>query len=105
MRDTHGNLVRKAWPYEYWVDKGRFIDAVIAGLTEEQQTAMNANPKVTMAIAYLPGSDLDILHPRVAAFLALAGTTVNGIMERMGLEFPPDPTEQPEEPGVLTMED
>lgn len=92
MKDHNGDLTRKAYPFEFWVNKTAFIEAVLSGMSNEQIAAMNNDPKVTIAISLLPGDELDILDAKVAAFLAMAGTDVNMIMEKMGLEFPPDPT-------------
>ncbi len=102
MKDQNGYLTRRAYPFEHWIPKAPFIDAVLTMIPEEMRQAFAGNWIVTYFIAQLPGDELDILDPRTQEFLGMAGTTTAAIMEKMGLEFPPDPTKEPEPLPIFT---
>jgi len=62
-----------------WVDKGRFIAAVIGLIPEARRQAVAADWRTLAAIAQLPGDGVNLADARVNTFLDLAGIEVEAL--------------------------
>ena len=97
LKNADGTLVRKAYPFEFWMDKASFVTTVFSLIPSEQLDAVSGEWTTTRFLAQIPADSVNLLDENTALFLALAGTALESVMTAMDVEFPEVSAELPVE--------